>query len=353
MNRKLMIFALMALPLLSSAQQMTAVNEVIDCGQVVYKAPVTVAYDIRNVSDKPLAISKVLTSCGCTSVDYPRQAIASHGSAVVKVTYDAKQMGTFNKLVRIYSNGAAAPLELTIKGKVVDEIIDFSGSYPFTLGMLHTDVNNIEFDDVNRGERPQAKIHIKNNTTQMAQPILMHLPNYLSADVSPSRIAPGRAGVATITLNSKLIRDYGLTQTSIFMGFVPGDKVNPDNELTVSAVLLPEFDDQATAAHMPQPKMQLSATKLDLGTFGRKKKLKGQIFIQNIGKRMLEIENVQMFTGGLEISLNKSKLEPGQTAKLKVTAIAVQLKKAKSKPRILMITNDPELPKVIIDIHVN
>ena len=219
--------------------------------------------------------------------------------------------------------------------------------------MLHTDVNNIEFDDVNRGERPQAKIHIKNNTTQMAQPILMHLPNYLSADVSPSRIAPGRAGVATITLNSKLIRDYGLTQTAIFMGFVPGDKVNPDNELTVSAVLLPEFDDQATAAHMPQPKMQLSATKLDLGTFGRKKKLKGQIFIQNIGKSMLEIENVQMFTSGLEISLNKSKLEPGQTAKLKVTAIAAQLKKAKSKPRILMITNDPELPKVIIDIHVN
>ena len=69
MNRKLMIFALMVLPLLSSAQQMTAVNEVIDCGQVVYKAPVTVAYDIRNTGDKPLAISKVLTSCGCTSVD--------------------------------------------------------------------------------------------------------------------------------------------------------------------------------------------------------------------------------------------------------------------------------------------
>ena len=156
MNRKLMIFALMVLPLLSSAQQMTAVNEVIDCGQVVYKAPVTVAYDIRNTGDKPLAISKVLTSCGCTSVDYPRQAIASHGSAVVKVTYDAKQMGTFNKLVRIYSNGAAAPLELILKGKVVDEIIDFGGSYPFTLGMLQTDVNNIEFDDVNRGERPQA-----------------------------------------------------------------------------------------------------------------------------------------------------------------------------------------------------
>jgi hypothetical protein len=353
MNRKLMIFALMALPLLSSAQQMTAVNEVIDCGQVLYKAPVTVAYDIRNVSNKPLTISKVLTSCGCTAVDYPRHAIASHGSAVVRVTYDAKQMGTFNKMVRLFGNGSCAPLVLTLKGKVVDEIVDFGGAYPFTLGQLQTDVNNIEFDDVNRGERPQAKIHVRNNTTQMAQPVLMHLPNYLSADVSPSRIAPGHAGVATITLNSKLIRDYGLTQTGIYLGFVPGDKVNPDNELTVSAVLLPEFYEQASAAHAPQPEMRLSATKLDLGTFGRKKKLKGQILIQNVGMSRLEIESVQMFTGGLRISLDKSKLKPGQTAKLKVTAVAEQLKKAKSKPRILMITNDPQLPKVTIYIHVN
>lgn len=347
-----MISALMALPLMASAQQITAVNQVIDCGQVVYKNPVTVEYEIRNTGDKPLTISKVLTSCGCTTVAFARQAIAPDGSAFLKATYDAKQMGQFNKQIGIYTNASAAPFMLTMKGKIVDEIVDFEGNYPFTLGDLHTDVNNIEFDDVNRGDRPQIKIHIKNNTTQMAQPVLMHLPAYLRADVSPSRIAPGHAGVATITLDSKLVRDYGLTQTAIYMGFAPGDIVAPEKELTVSAVLLPDFEANGGDANVAKPKMQLSTTSLDLGMFGNKKKVKGQILIQNLGQGILEIESMQMFTGGLQISINKSKLEPGKTAKLKVTAVAEQLKSARSKPRILMITNDPENPKVIIDINV-
>ena len=48
MNRKNMLSALLALPLFASAQQITAINETIDCGQVMYKHPVTVEYEIKN-----------------------------------------------------------------------------------------------------------------------------------------------------------------------------------------------------------------------------------------------------------------------------------------------------------------
>lgn len=60
-----------------------------------------------------------------------------------------------------------------------------------------------------------------------------------------------------------------------------------------------------------------------------------------------------MFTSGLEISLSKTTIEPHTQAKLKITAIADQLKTAKRTPRILMITNDPRKPKVVIKINVN
>ena len=81
-----------------------------------------------------------------------------------------------------------------------------------------------------------------------------------------------------------------------------------------------------------------------------KNKLKGELVIRNDGGSKLEIKSLQMFTVGLQVSLNRQSLEPGETARLKVTADSKLLKTARSKPRILMITNDPDMPKVIINV---
>ena len=62
---------------------------------------------------------------------------------------------------------------------------------------------------------------------------------------------------------------------------------------------------------------------------------------------------MQMFTMGLQVQLKKSKIEPGETVKMKVTAVKADLKKSRAKnPRILMITNDPDNAKVVVKIHV-
>ena len=60
-----------------------------------------------------------------------------------------------------------------------------------------------------------------------------------------------------------------------------------------------------------------------------------------------------MFTAGMKVKLNKTKLQSGEQAKLKITVDAKEIKKARSKPRVLMITNDPKRPKVIINVNVN
>ena len=61
---------------------------------------------------------------------------------------------------------------------------------------------------------------------------------------------------------------------------------------------------------------------------------------------------MQMFTSGLKVRLNKTKIKPGESAKMKITAYKKQLKHARSKPRVLMITKDPNKPKVVINIDI-
>ena len=158
------------------------------------------------------------------------------------MTYDARQLGHFDKQAAIVSNGSEKPLYIRMKGVVLADIQDFSGTYPIEMGDLRLDKADLEFDDVNRGDQQVQELHIHNNGTKVYHPNLMHLPSYLTAVVTPERLALGRSGKITVVLNSALLRDYGLTQTSVYLAGNPGDKVSPDHEIAVSAVLLPSFD---------------------------------------------------------------------------------------------------------------
>ena len=230
-------------------------------------------------------------------------------------------------------------------------MVDFSGNYPYTFVDLRADLNNIEFDDVNRGDRPMQKIHILNSSSQPVSPTVMHLPPYLNANVSPTTIMPGRQGTVSVILDSKKLRDYGLTQTSVYLGMFPGDKVSPEKEIPVSAVLLPAFTEMTESQLANAPQVRLSEENLDFVMNGRTKKTE-TITIENVGRSDLNISSLQMFTSGLKVKLNKTRLLPNETATLKITAEAKALRGARTKPRVLMITNDPEKSKVVININI-
>ena len=346
-----MLSALLALP--ASAQKITTQHEVVDCGQVVFSKPVTAEFVLKNDGRKPLVINNVLKSCGCTEVDYPKTSIAAGESFVIKAVYDAKQMGTFTKQVCLYTNADEEPFILSMRGKVVGSVVDFAGPYDEMLGAIKSDAQEVEFDDVNRGDRPVQRIHIFNPTDELLEPVVMHLPDYLHAFVSPSKVAPRHSAEISFVLDSKKLRDLGLNQTSIYLGERPGDKVAPEKEIVVSAVLLPGFENMTSAKKALAPKIEMSATDLNLGSFNGKKKLKGEILIANKGKSELDIRSMQMFTMGLQVNLKKSKIQPGETVKMKVTAVAADLKKSRVRhPRILMITNDPDHAKVVVKINV-
>ena len=333
------------------AQRISAKNEIIDCGNVLYESPVTVKFELTNKGNE-LNIDQVRVSCGCTTVDYPRQTIHRGDPFTVTATYDARQLGHFEKEVALFCNSSTKPFYLKMRGVVVEEANDFTGNFSYKVGGLMVDKNDVEFDDVNRGDYPVQLIHIRNNTPETVSPVIMHLPSYITATVSPTHIAPGKTGVASLKLDSRKLRDLGLTQTSVFLGKKPGEKVSLDKEISVSAVLLPDFDNMSETQLANAPKINLSETTLDFGSFGDKSSKSGIIFIDNTGRSELDIRSMQMFTSGMSVKLNKSKLKPGEQAKLKITVNKKLLRSARSKPRVLMITNDPTQPKVVVKVKV-
>ena len=178
----------------------------------------------------------------------------------------------------------------------------------------------------------------------------MHLPNYLRAEISPKRIGPKKEGVIHIMLNSSKMKSLGLSQSSIYLSKAMGDKVSEDKEIMVSAVLLPPEPRLDEASLYRSPRIQLSSTTVDLSNIAKGGKKKAEILITNKGKNPLEIRSMQLFTPGIEVTLAKQKLNAGESTKMKITGYAKDLSRVKTRPRILMITNDPRQQKVIIEI---
>ena len=352
MKKKIITTALLMLAMIpASAQKLIAEKTIIDVGKTGFQQPITAVFEFRNKSVHRLRIESVLPDCNCTTVEYPKSVIGMGEKFQIKMTYDAKMLGHFDKQAAIVSNGTKKPFYIRMKGIVLREMQDFSGSYPIEIGDLRVDLNELEFDDVNKGETPIQQIHIYNNGTSVVQPNLMHLPPYLSASMVPETISPGRAGTMTVMLNSALVSDYGLTQASVYLAANPGDKATKENFIGVSTVLLPALQVLTDQQKQYMPKMHLSKEQVDIAFNGKPKK-KDEIQISNTGRTPLTVSSLQMFTEGLQISLGKSTLQPGESTKLKITAQREELMKARTKPRILMITNDPDHSKVVITINV-
>ena len=334
--------------LTANAQKLKAESTVIDAGRTGYQQPISAVFKFRNRGSRKLRIEKVIPDCNCTVVDYPKGDVGDKFE--IRMTYDARQLGHFDKQAAVKVSGMAKPIYITMKGVVLREYQDLSKNYPITMGDLLLDRSDLEFDDINRGDQHVQELHIYNSSGSVYQPNLMHLPPYLTAVMVPEKLAPGHAGTMTVTLNSTQIHDYGLTQTSVFLAANPGDKVSADNEIPVSVVLLPSFMGMTDAQKQYAPKMELSKKTSDID-FGDKTKKKEVIVVSNKGRTDLDISSLQLFTGGLQVSLGKSHLKPGETTQLKITALRDELKKVRTRPRILMITNDPDQSKVTITIN--
>ena len=332
-----------------SAQKLVVSQTTVECGRTGYQQPITATFQLRNKSLRRLVIESVKPDCGCTAVEFPKE-VGANDKFTIKMTYDARQLGHFQKMAVVKSNGSTKPVYLTMKGVVLAEVLDYTGTYPLAMGNLLLDKDDLEFDDVNKGDAPVQEIHILNNSMETMTPRLMHLPSYLNATYTPETLAPGKSGTITVTLRSDLLRDYGLTQTQVFLAQQLGEKVSADKAVDVTVTLLPDLKQFEGVSRAQAPQLQISETNLDFTDFQKRQKKTIDVKLSNTGQSTLTISSMQMYTSGLKVTLDSREIAPGQTTTLKVTGFAEELAKVKGRPRILMITNDPDHAKVIINI---
>lgn len=105
----------------ASAQTISFDKTTFDYGNVKAGSDGHRFFTVKNTGDKPLIISEVKPSCGCTTPEWSKDPILPGKEAKIKVGYNTGIKGAFNKLIEVYSNDPANNRSVIyIKGNVED-----------------------------------------------------------------------------------------------------------------------------------------------------------------------------------------------------------------------------------------
>ncbi len=319
-----------------------------DMGTLIWQQPRTAVFNLVNKSTETLYIKDVETDCGCTLPQWTETAIEPGGKGTVSATYDAALLGHFSKNLFVHTSLSDTPYRLRLTGEVaLREKAGAGSDYPYKVGSFSLSAEDVEFDDVRKGDTPEQTIYIYNGSGKSYEPELMHMPKYLTATMEPAVIRPGATGRVTLRLNSHELRNLGLTQTNVYLSRFVGDRVSRENEIGVSVVLLPEVPETPDA---DSPQLLLDSATVTVAPSGRKGAA-GQLLLSNGGTRPLTVSMLQVYHPGISVSLPKREVARGETVKLKIKLNDAAVQQGKNR-RILLITNDPLHPKTIINVHI-
>ena len=106
-------------------------TELLDYGTIDYDANGLREFKFTNIGKSPLTITSVTGECGCTATTidgkpgWPQEPILPGKGGVIKVKYDTKREGRFEKNVTVTSNSKFSSKKIRIKSHSHPLVINF------------------------------------------------------------------------------------------------------------------------------------------------------------------------------------------------------------------------------------
>ena len=90
-----------------------------DFGSLEKGGDASCVFTFKNISKKPVTLTNVKTSCGCTAADWPKEPVAKKKKGTIKDKYDSNRVGKFTKTIKVYIDGEENPIQLEIRGTIL------------------------------------------------------------------------------------------------------------------------------------------------------------------------------------------------------------------------------------------
>ena len=175
-----------------------------DFGDImVADGPVTATFTAKNVSDKALLIYNVVSSCGCTSVEWTRKPIAPGQTGTIKATFKNDEKGyPFDKSLTVYFSGVKRPVVLRLRGVSHDRKFTLDEVYTTRFGNLAFKKADIKGGNLSQGQQKSGDIVVANLGNKPLSVSFSDVSQGLSLKVSPNPVPAGSTAHLSYTVTA-------------------------------------------------------------------------------------------------------------------------------------------------------
>lgn len=299
-------------------------------------------FRFMNVSQDPIQIDNIATSCGCTTVQYSVEPIQGGEQGELTVSFDpARTDGRVLREVEVFTKDRRNYASLMIMATVNPVPMGLEQLYPHLLeGTIKTNALRCTFGYVTQGESMTKVVRIANvgNKTVKLSTVTTGNRYGMSVDC-PESIAPEEVKSIKITYSIPTGRKYfGMARDSVW---VVADGTKSQQPITVNALRVEKFSNKENG---PKPVLRIEPSYVDFGEKAPGKIYKKTITIGNTGNADLIFRNVEPMEG-TAISIESGQvIKPGKELKVTVAVTNSSQPHTTTMGSINLTTNDPTRP---------
>ena len=247
MKRIYIIFSAILMTFFAAAAQekigsgLEANKTVHNFGEILLNSgPVSCTFTITNTSDKPAVIYNVISSCGCTDVQWTKEPLMPGKKGKISVTYSNDEGPyPFDKTLTVYLSDVNKPVLLKVRGVCVEKPKPLEESYPVTFGPFALKDTAFLCGNLEQGEQKGDVVIVANLSDKPVAIEFKDVAEHLDISVHPNPV-PARSTAEmsfSVTSSRKLWGKNKYHATPVIDGKTYGNK-----SLEISAFTKENFD---------------------------------------------------------------------------------------------------------------
>ena len=177
-------------------------------GDIIHKSgPVSCSFTVTNTGNQPAVIYNVVSTCGCTNVEWTREPIRPGQSGKISVTYSNDEGAfPFDKTLTTYISDSQKPVLLKVRGVSIEKSKPLNELYPIKYGPLALKESISKCGNMEQGGQKSEAVMVANISSRPIKVSFVDTDPNLKISISPNPVpAGGTAEIAyTITADRKI-----------------------------------------------------------------------------------------------------------------------------------------------------
>jgi len=303
--------------------------------------PLSCSFTVKNTGSSPVAIYSVVSSCGCTDVDWTREPLQPGKTGKITATYSNDEGPyPFDKSLSVYISSIQKPVVLRIRGVVHDKEMTLEEKFPSALGPIAFKELSINGGNMEQGNSRSDEIEIANLSKKAVKVDFKKISPELT--ITPTQITIPARKTASVKYTVKSSREkWGKTWVYATPS-VAGVEYSPIGIWTITkenfSNLTKEQKDNGSRP-VVTPSTTFSFNKVKAG-----KKVQAVFTIKNTGKSDFKVYKTDFDFEGATLATPIPVIKPGQKATVTINLDTTEMQPGEGLVIVRMITNSPTRP---------